>query len=136
MKKSINFEFSIIRNYIKTSKEHKNFNYSRKKIRSLENLVKKSSLNNPEENEKKSLAINMKIFVNYTQMIGIISQFDLQWPYRVKDVVVLQSNLSALSNQLFFLDCLLKSYKIFKWIIIILLFLIISHTNPVQVFTI
>jgi hypothetical protein len=75
----------------------------KKKIETLDNLVQVDAL----PSDEKSVAINMKIFLNYLQMIGIISQFDLKWPYKVKEVVIVQSNFSALSTQIFSFDCIL-----------------------------
>ena len=58
-------------------------------------------------NEEKSQPINMKIMMNYLQMIGIIAQFDLKWPYSIKEVVEIQSNVSSYSAQIFSFDCVL-----------------------------
>ena len=57
---------------------------------------------------KKSAAVNLKIFLNYAQMIAIISLFDLNWPYRVKDLIEKQAALSSISNQILSVDCLLR----------------------------
>jgi hypothetical protein len=90
--------------------ENKNLSYSSKSLGIIVKLSMQQSLNSDAgafNVKKKSVAINMKIFLNYLQMISIISLFDLKWPYQVKNFILFQSSIFSISNQMLSIDCLL-----------------------------
>ena len=79
-------------------------------IRQSEKLIKSHSLILLDT--KIGLAIQMKIFLNYLQMISIIYSFDLKWPDYVMDYFNIFSFIGGVSTQVISLDCLLQDYQI------------------------
>lgn len=53
-------------------------------------------------------SIYIKIFINYIQLIGIISEYDLSWPRFVSNLLSIQSNASNVSKHILSVDCLLN----------------------------
>ena len=100
---------------MESSKDHKKIKYSLSSIKEAAKLKQSASIISLDtdaefiDQTKKSVAINLKIFLNYVQMIAIISLFELKWPYRVKDIIETQASISSLSNQILSIDCLLES---------------------------
>ena len=61
----------------------------------------------------KSRAVSIKILLNYIQMIGIISSFELKWPIECMKLFSAQSGIGIVSGQIFSLDCFNESIKTF-----------------------
>ena len=53
----------------------------------------------------KSRAVSIKILLNYLQMIGIISSFDLKWPSSCVHLFSAQAGAGIISGQIFSIDC-------------------------------
>ena len=54
-------------------------------------------------------SIAFKIFLNYIQMIGIVTSFDLKWPLYTRKFFAFQSGVGLISSDFFSLECFLKS---------------------------
>lgn len=74
---------------------------------------------------KVGIAIYLKIFLNYLQMISIIRTFDLKWPSYVNNYLNIFSFFGGVSSDIISVDCLLYAYnKMLKNIYINTLFMI------------
>lgn len=60
---------------------------------------------------KVGIAIYLKIFLNYLQMISIIRTFDLKWPSYVKNYLNIYSFFGGVSSEIFSIDCLTNEYN-------------------------
>ena len=60
----------------------------------------------------KSLSIYFKIFLNYAQMIGIIHNLQLKWPFYVETYLKFSGNMGTFSTQLFSFDCLISDFDL------------------------
>lgn len=90
------------RNYIKTAEE--NLTHSFKKNR-VEKTINESI---KEKMDSKFLGVCFKILVNYMQLIGIVTSFDMHWPFYSRSFFTFQSGVGSLSTQFFSLDCFAK----------------------------
>lgn len=84
------------KNSSKTEKENKKF------ISDEENIF----------DIKKGVTIYLKILLNYLQLISIIQNFDLKWPFYVKEYLNIYSSVGNLSDQSISFECLLADYGI------------------------
>ena len=53
----------------------------------------------------KSRAVSIKILLNYLQMIGIISSFELKWPDECIHFFSVQGGVGIVSGQIFSIEC-------------------------------
>ena len=60
----------------------------------------------------KSLSIYIKIWINYSQMILIIQNINLKWPYYVGNYMKVNGNMGNISTQILSLDCLISDYNL------------------------
>ena len=60
----------------------------------------------------KSLSIYFKIFLNYVQMIAIIHNLQLKWPFYVESYLKISGNLGTFSTQVFSFDCLISAFNL------------------------
>ncbi|CAG9311412.1 unnamed protein product [Blepharisma stoltei] len=58
---------------------------------------------------KSMQSIYIKIFVNYLQLVMLMSTFDLSWPSTVLEIFAVQNNAGSISDQIFSFDCFLDS---------------------------
>lgn len=59
------------------------------------------------ENELDSnlLSVAFKIFLNYTQMIAIVTSFNLRWPFYSRKFFSFQSSVGSFSSDFFSIEC-------------------------------
>ena len=68
---------------------------------------------NASEEIKKGMSIYMKILLNYLQMITILQNFELKWPFYVRNYLNFFASFGGgLSAQVISTDCLLEDYNI------------------------
>lgn len=73
---------------------------------------KKSSRNNFFD-MKKGASIYLKILLNYLQMIAIVQNMELKWPFYVKDYLNVYSNVGgSVSSNILSFDCFLQDFDI------------------------
>jgi len=58
---------------------------------------------------KPKTSILIKIFLNYVQLVSIVSSFDFEWPSQVTGLFSVQSKVSSSSSTVFSVDCFLPS---------------------------
>ena len=58
---------------------------------------------------KPKTSILIKIFLNYVQLVSIVSSFDFEWPSQVSGLFSVQSKVSSSSATVFSVDCFLPS---------------------------
>lgn len=58
---------------------------------------------------KPKTSILIKIFLNYVQLVSIVSSFDFQWPSQVQSLFSVNSKVSSSSSSVFSVDCFLPS---------------------------
>ena len=63
-------------------------------------------------NSGKSLSIYFKILINYAQMVSIIHNLELKWPFYVTTYLKVTGNVGTISTELLSLDCLISDYNI------------------------
>lgn len=63
-------------------------------------------------NPSKSLSIYFRIFINYAQMVSIIHNLQLKWPYYVSNYLKITGNFASVSTQLLSLECLITDYNL------------------------
>lgn len=54
------------------------------------------------------ISIYIKIFINYLQLVSIVSTLDLDWPDQVKTIFSIQNSANSVSEQIVSFDCLLQ----------------------------
>ena len=91
---------------IKESKKMSSFRFS------LKTFTKNTVNSRISLNTGKSLSIYLKIWINYSQMISIIYNLNLKWPYYVGNYLNVNGNLGSISTQILSLDCLISDYKL------------------------
>ena len=61
---------------------------------------------------KKGMSVYLKILLNYLQMVSIIENMELKWPFYVRNYLNVYSNIGGVSTQILSFDCLLQDYNI------------------------
>ena len=72
------------------------------------NSIAKVSELEKNSTDGKFLGVCFKILLNYMQMIGIVSSFDMKWPLYTRSFFSIQSGVGNISTQLFSIDCFAK----------------------------
>ena len=81
-------------------------------IRSLQSMMMSTnrelqpSTQITKENEN-TMSVSFKIFMNYLQMIAIVSSFDMKWPFYTRNFFAYQG-VGSYSSDFFSLECLVK----------------------------
>lgn len=82
-------------------------------LRNSERLMRQSKGNRDSMIVNLNTSINMKILMNYVQMIAIVSNFNFNWPFYVSDYLNFFANVGGgISSQVISFDCILFQYNI------------------------
>lgn len=83
-------------------------------LRNSERLIRTKSGHRESRISNLNTSINMKILMNYVQMIAIVSNFKFQWPFYVRNYLNFFANVGGgiSSNQVISFDCILYGYDI------------------------
>lgn len=97
-------------------RKYNNFRFSIKESEKMFRSRSISTFTNVEECFKldggKSISIYIKILINYSQMIGIIKDLQLKWPYYVDNFFNFMMNFGFLSTGIMNTDCFVSDLQL------------------------
>ena len=82
-------------------------------IISLKSMMLSSTREVPSEvieGDRNTMSVSFKIFLNYLQMIAIVTSFDMKWPFYTRNFFAFQG-VGSYSSDFFSLECLVKRKK-------------------------